>query len=68
MLMVHSASTQTWEKTFAGDEGYKNIFLRRGFSVHIADAPRVGRGGKYGRRIRLAGVGPKWCHSQNLKN
>ena len=45
MLMVHSASTQTWEKTFAGDEGYKNIFLRRGFSVYITDAPRVGRGG-----------------------
>ena len=45
MLMVHSASTQTWEKTFAGDEGYKNIFLRRDFSVYITDAPRVGRGG-----------------------
>lgn len=45
MLMVHSASTQTWEKTFAGDDGYKNIFLRRGFSVYITDAPRVGRAG-----------------------
>jgi hypothetical protein len=45
MLMVHSASTQTWEKTFAGKDGYKNIFLRRGYSVYITDAPRVGRAG-----------------------
>jgi hypothetical protein len=45
MLMVHSASTQTWEKTFAGNDGYKNIFLRRGYSVYITDAPRVGRAG-----------------------
>lgn len=45
LLMIHSSSTKTWETTFAGRDGFKNIFLRRGFSVYIVDQPRVGRAG-----------------------
>lgn len=45
LLMYHSSSTKTWETTFGGDEGYKNIFLRRGFAEYIIDPPRLGRAG-----------------------
>ncbi len=45
LLMWHSSSTKTWENTFANDEGFKNIFLRRGFPVYVIDAPRLGRAG-----------------------
>jgi hypothetical protein len=45
LLMVHSASTLTWETTFDGREGFKNIFLRRGFSSYVTDVPRIGRAG-----------------------
>lgn len=45
--MQHSASTKTWETTVAGEDadGFKNIFVRRGFPVYIIDAPRIGRAG-----------------------
>lgn len=45
LLMWHSSSTKTWETTFAGEDGFKNIFLHRGFAEYIIDPPRVGRAG-----------------------
>jgi hypothetical protein len=45
LMMWHSSSTKTWETTFANEDGFKNIFLRRGFSVYIFDPPRLGRAG-----------------------
>lgn len=45
LLMYHSSSTKTWETTFAGEEGFKNIFLRRGYPEYIIDPPRLGRAG-----------------------
>jgi len=46
MLMVHASSTKTWETTFDGREGFKNIMLRRDFSVYLTDLPRTGRAGQ----------------------
>lgn len=34
---------QTWESTPDGREGFKNIFIRRGWSTYIFDAPWRGR-------------------------
>jgi hypothetical protein len=45
LLMWHSSSTKTWDTTFDGREGFKNIFLRRGFPVYIVEGPRIGRAG-----------------------
>jgi hypothetical protein len=45
LLMIHSSSTKTWETTFDGRDGFKNIFLRRGFPVYLIDVPRIGRAG-----------------------
>ena len=46
MLMVHASSTKTWDTTFDGREGFRNIFLRRGFPVYMTDLPRTGRAGQ----------------------
>jgi hypothetical protein len=46
MLMVHASSTKTWDTTFDGREGFRNIFLRRGFPVYLTDLPRTGRAGQ----------------------
>ena len=46
LLMTHGSSTKTWETTFDGRDGFKNIFLRRGFSTYMTDLPRVGRAGQ----------------------
>jgi hypothetical protein len=46
LLMIHASSTKTWETTFDGRDGFKNIFLRRGFSVYQTDLPRTGRAGQ----------------------
>ncbi len=46
ILMVHASSTKTWDTTFDGREGFKNIFLRRGYSIYITDLPRTGRAGQ----------------------
>jgi hypothetical protein len=44
LLMWHSASTKTWESpTPAGHEGFREIFLRRGYPVYIFDPPPSGR-------------------------
>ena len=38
-------SGKTWETTADGRDGFKNIFVRRGFSTYIIDQPRRGRAG-----------------------
>ena len=46
MLMVHASGTKTWETTFDGREGFKNVFLRQGYAVYLTDLPRTGRAGQ----------------------
>jgi pimeloyl-ACP methyl ester carboxylesterase len=46
MLMVHGSSTKTWDTTFDGRDGFKNVFLRRGYAVYLTDLPRTGRAGQ----------------------
>ena len=46
LLMVHASSTKTRDTTFDGREGFRHIFLRRGFSVYLTDLPRTGRAGQ----------------------
>ena len=41
--MWHSSSTQVWQNRWDGGEGYKDMFLRRGYPVYLWDGPRVGR-------------------------
>jgi hypothetical protein len=43
IIMWHSTSTKTWTSTPGGPTGFQDIFLRRGFAVHIIDLPRQGR-------------------------
>jgi hypothetical protein len=43
IIMWHSTSTKTWTSTPGGPVGFQDIFLRRGFAVHIIDLPRQGR-------------------------
>ncbi len=44
LFLWHSSSAAVWDRRWDGGEGYKTIFLRRGFPVYIWDGPRVGRG------------------------
>ncbi len=46
MLMVHASGTKTWETTFDGREGFRNVFLRQGYPVYLTDLPRTGRAGQ----------------------
>ena len=46
IVMVHASSTKTWDTTFDGRDGFRNIFLRRGFPVYMTDLPRTGRAGQ----------------------
>lgn len=46
LVLTHGSSTKTWETTFDGRDGFKNIFLRRGFATYMTDLPRVGRAGQ----------------------
>jgi hypothetical protein len=46
LLMIHASSTRTWETTWHGEEGFRPIFLRRGWSVYQTDLPRTGRAGQ----------------------
>jgi hypothetical protein len=46
MVMVHASSTKTWDTTFDGRDGFRNIFLRRGYRVYLTDLPRTGRAGQ----------------------
>jgi hypothetical protein len=43
LIMWHSTSTKTWTSTPDGQEGFQDIFLRRGYAVYIIDLPRQGR-------------------------
>lgn len=43
LMLWHSSSTAVWDRRWDGGEGYKTIFLRRGFPIYIWDGPRVGR-------------------------
>lgn len=38
--------SKTWETTPDGRDGFQNIFLRKGFSVYLADQPRRGNAGR----------------------
>lgn len=48
LVMWHGAglSGSTYESTPDGRDGYRSIFLRRGFSVYTIDQPRQGRAGR----------------------
>ena len=46
LLMIHASSTKTWDTTFDGRDGFRNIFLRAGFPVYMTDLPRTGRAGQ----------------------
>ncbi|KAI0844971.1 hypothetical protein F5Y00DRAFT_266064 [Daldinia vernicosa] len=39
--MWHSSTTQVWQNRWGGGEGYKDMFLRRGYPVYLWDGPRV---------------------------
>lgn len=43
LILWHSSSTKVWENRWDGGEGFKSIFLRRGYPVYLWDGPRVGR-------------------------
>ncbi|KAI1469367.1 uncharacterized protein F4812DRAFT_457905 [Daldinia caldariorum] len=43
IVMWHNSSTQVWQNRWDGGEGYKDMFLRRGYPVFLWDGPRVGR-------------------------
>lgn len=47
IIMLHGAfqSARSWETTSDGREGFRTIFLRRGFPVYLVDQPRRGRAG-----------------------
>lgn len=47
IVMLHGAyqSGRSWETTSDGREGFRNIFLRRGYPVYLVDQPRRGRAG-----------------------
>ena len=46
IVMVHASSTKTWDTTFDGRDGFRNIFLNRGFPIYMTDLPRTGRAGQ----------------------
>lgn len=43
LVFWHSSSTKVWEHRWDGGDGYKTIFLRDRYPVHLWDGPRVGR-------------------------
>jgi pimeloyl-ACP methyl ester carboxylesterase len=45
IVMIHggAGTGRVWETTPDGREGFASIFVRRGFSVYVVDAPRGGR-------------------------
>jgi len=65
LLFWHSSSTRTWEVSFSGDEGFKNIFLRLGFPTYVIDAPQLGRAGWSSRTYSYA---PEIGHDQRVFN
>jgi pimeloyl-ACP methyl ester carboxylesterase len=47
LILIHGGggTGKVWDTTPDGREGYKTIFLRRGFSVYVVDFARRGRAG-----------------------
>lgn len=47
LVFLHGGgqSGKTWESTPDGREGFRSIFLRKGYKVYIVDQPRRGRAG-----------------------
>jgi len=43
LFLWHSSSAAVWQTRWDGGEGFRSIFLRRGFPVYLWDGPRVGR-------------------------
>ena len=43
LFMWHSSAAAVWMNRWDGGEGFRDIFLKRGFPVYIWDGPRVGR-------------------------
>jgi len=43
LFMWHSSSAIVWQKRWDGGEGFRDIFLKRGYPVYLWDGPRVGR-------------------------
>jgi len=43
LFLWHSSSAAVWQRRWDGGEGFRSIFLRRGFPVYLWDGPRVGR-------------------------
>jgi pimeloyl-ACP methyl ester carboxylesterase len=48
LVFLHGAgqSSETWETTPDGREGFQNIFLRKRFGVYLIDQPRRGKAGR----------------------
>lgn len=48
LVFLHGAGqfSKTWDTTPDGREGFKTIFLRRGFPVYVVDQPRRGAAGR----------------------
>lgn len=53
LVMWHGCLSTAWESTPDDREGYKSIFVRRGFAVYIIDQPRQGRAGKSSQGIPI---------------
>lgn len=48
LVFLHGAgqSSRSWDTTPDGRDGFRNIFLRRGFGVYLVDQPRRGTAGR----------------------
>lgn len=55
LVMWHGGgqSGKTWETTADGREGFKNIFVRKGFSTYVIDQPNRGRAGTSTKPIEI---------------
>ena len=48
LVMLHGAGqfSRTWDTTPDGRDGYRNIFLEKGYPVYLVDQPRRGNAGR----------------------
>lgn len=48
LVFLHGAgqSARTWDTTPDGRDGFRNIFLRKGYGVYLVDQPRRGQSGR----------------------
>ena len=60
LVMWHGGGQfgKTWETTPDGREGYRTLFLRRGFATYVIDQPRRGRAGRSTADATIAGGVP----------